>query len=421
MALLTFYLPKMGESIMEALILRWFAQEGELLTEGDPFVEVATDKVDAEIAAPHGGRVKKLLVATGSMVAIGAPIALLEVEEGLLPLLNIPVTDTKTPHYAPSPQPPTPSPQPPTPSSWKTQLKLSPLGKRIAQAHALPREAIEQLIGRSKDNRITKDTLLNYLNKRNTFSNHPNQQPLFQEIANLLPGDEMIQMDRVRQLIADRMVQSKKIAPHVTSFIRADLTNLVQWRKLHKAAFKEKYGFNLTYMPLFTAAVARTLQHFPLLNAIVSNNKIIKKKHINIGFAIALSDGKLVVPVLPDVERLDLITIAQQMHALIHKARNNSLTADELRGATYTLSNIGSFGNLMGTPIIVQPQVAILALGAIERRPAVVTIAGQEEIAIRDETFLSHTYDHRIIDGAIGGGFLQYLAKELHSPPSLQL
>ncbi|AWN82061.1 dihydrolipoamide acetyltransferase family protein [Candidatus Cardinium hertigii] len=416
MAIQTLYLPKMGESIVEAVVLNWLIQEGEAVTEGDPLLEVATDKVDAEIPAACSGIIQKLLVKKGAVVAIGSAIALLETTDAQS---TGPDSFTTYPSLLASPS----SQQlgvtnvllPPT-----QQARLTPLVKHMAKVHAIPIEELEKLIGQTKDKRITKKILLAYLPKRSTCSTASSPSCLFHEAIIPLPGDEVMPMDRIRRLIADRMVQSKKVAPHVTSFIRADVTAMVSWKKQHQAAFQQKYGLKLTYSPVFMAAVARTLQTFPLLNAVVSDYKVIQRKQINIGFAVALPDGHLFVPVVKKANTLDFITLAQQIDTLIKKARNGSITAEELTGASYTLSNIGSFENLMGTPIIVQPQVAILATGAIERRPAVVYTAGKETIAIRDELFLSHTYDHRIIDGAIGGGFLQSLKKELQILPMLE-
>ncbi|WP_419241196.1 dihydrolipoamide acetyltransferase family protein [Cardinium endosymbiont of Nabis limbatus] len=413
MSLITLYLPKMGESVMEAVVLHWCVSEGEAVVEGAPLLEVATDKVDAEIPAAYTGKIQKLLVKSGEVVAIGAPIALLEVENravlsgadgvsfvGLKPTVAAP---TSPDHLGAIPSP--------LPDFAK--IKLTPLAKHIAQEHAIPPDELERLAAYARDNRVTKEVLLAYLSKR--VPTQVSERHLFSETVAPLAGDEVVKMDRVRKLIADRMVASKKIAPHVTSFIRADVTALVAWRNQYKLSFEAKYGAKLTYNPIFMAVIARVLQRFPILNAVVVGDQIIQRKHINIGFAVALSDGNVLVPVVQQVEQLGLATLACQIDALIHQARSGTITPDALSGASYTVSNIGCFDNLMGTPIIVQPQVAILALGLIEKRPAVVYVHGKETIAIRDELFLSHTYDHRIIDGAIGGGFLKYLAKELAS------
>ncbi|WP_243018025.1 dihydrolipoamide acetyltransferase family protein [Candidatus Cardinium hertigii] len=414
MSLVTLYLPKMGESVMEALVLSWCVQEGELVMEGSPLLEVATDKVDAEIPALYPGKIIKLLVSKGQLVPIGTPIALLETDHLPAPSRSYETSllASKAMLTATIPRDLTAGPIP-LPSSSK--IKLSPLARHIVQEQAIDADELARLAGYSKDNRVTKATLLAYANKRvSVHANGANKSLLYPPVTSL-EGDEVLQMDRVRQLIAKRMVQSKQIAPHVTSFIRADVTELVAWRNQHKTSFEEKYGIKLTYNPIFMAVVARALQLFPLLNAVILDDKIIKRKHINIGFAVALPDGSLLVPVVKQVEQLGLVSLAKQIDDLIHQARSSTITPDSLTGASYTISNIGSFDNLMGTPIIVQPQVAILALGLIEKRPAVVHIDGKEAIAIRSELFLSHTYDHRIIDGAVGGGFLKYLAKELAS------
>lgn len=408
MSLITLYLPKMGESVIEVVVLDWCIQEGEAVVEGAPLLEVATDKVDAEIPATYTGTIKKLLVKKGDVLAIGAPIALLEVDHlDVPPVLHQP--ENAKPSLGAIPRHLDPSVLAIQPFK---KVKLSPLASHIAQANAIQADELAKLAGYTRDRRVTKEALLNYISKRLP---HTSSSALFCEPITPLAGDEVVQMDRVRKLIADRMVQSKKIAPHVTSFIRADVTELVAWRQQHKTSFEAKYGARLTYNLIFIAVIARALQLFPLLNAVVVNDQIIKRKHINIGFAVARSDGNLLVPVVKQVEQLRLVALAQQIDGLIDKARNGTIMPDGLMGASYTISNIGSFDNLMGTPIIVQPQVAILALGLIEKRPALVHVKGKETIAIRDELFLSHTYDHRIIDGAIGGGFLKYLAKALTS------
>lgn len=410
----------MGESVIEAVVLNWCVQEGETIAEGDTLLEIATDKVDAEVPATCSGIIRSILVQKGEVVSIGAPIAVLETKNGTMQ-----ATCTKAPSAIPNTSAFTTIPIQDLgtttllPSCSKTRILLSPLVKGIVRKHRIQPGELENLVGNTKDNRIKKEVLLDYLKQKTRTSGTPSTSDshLFQEPIAPLEGDEVFQMDHVRKLIANRMVQSKKIAPHVTSFIRADLTELVAWREKHKASFEEKHGIKLTYNPLFMVAIAHALQAFPLLNAVVFKDQVIKRKHINIGFAVALPDGNLLVPVVKKVAQLSFITLAQQIDALISKSRSGTITADELTGASYTISNIGCFGNQMGTPIIVQPQVAILALGTIEKRPAVVHVGGEDIIAIRNEMFLSHTYDHRIIDGAIGGGFLKHLATELKSPP----
>ena len=421
MSLVTLYLPKMGESIIEALVLNWFVQEEEFIAEGDPLLEVATDKVDAEVPAMCSGIVKKLLVQKGEVVALGAPIALLEAKDvSIADRMGPakPFADGRAVVHAPIPMGrDTLDPMTVTSASC-SGLKFSPLAKQMMQKHSIHPDELASQASLVKDSRVTKKLILDYLSRRSTElaqdwdadSGHS-----FDRTVIPLEGDEVIQMDRVRKLIGSRMVQSKKIAPHVTSFIRVDVTALVTWRNQHKNHFEQAYGIKLTYNPIFMAVIARALQTFPLLNAVMVGDRVIKRKNINIGFAVALPNGNLLAPVVKQVDQIDFITLAQQIFSLIHKARSGTITSDELAGASYTISNIGCFDNVMGTPIIVQPQVAILALGVIERRPAVVHRAGEERIAIRDEMWLSHTYDHRIIDGAIGGGFLQCLAKELQS------
>ncbi|WP_339044666.1 dihydrolipoamide acetyltransferase family protein [Cardinium endosymbiont of Tipula unca] len=407
----------MGESVIEAVVLNWCVQEGETIAEGDTLLEVATDKVDAEVPATCSGTIRSILVQKGEVVSIGAPIAVLEAKNGTIQLTSIQASSMAA-HgstFAAIPAQDLAATTP-LPSCSKPRILLSPLVKGIIRKHRIQPSELEHLVGNAKNNRIKKEVLLDYLKQKSKTSN-TSELHLFQEPITPLEGDEVLQMDRVRKLIANRMVQSKKIAPHVTSFIRADLTEVVEWREKHKAAFGEKYGIKLTYNPLFMVAIARALQAFPLLNAVVFNDQIIKRKQINIGFAVALPDGNLLVPVVKNVAELNFVTLAKQIDVLISKARSGTITPDELTGASYTISNIGCFGNQMGTPIIVQPQVAILALGTIEKRPAVIDVGGEDVIAIRNEMFLSHTYDHRIIDGAIGGGFLKHLTTELKFLP----
>ncbi|MCT4696872.1 dihydrolipoamide acetyltransferase family protein [Candidatus Cardinium sp. TP] len=406
MSLITLYLPKMGESVVEAIVLHWCVKEEEVVMEGAPLLEVATDKVDAEIPAIYTGKIKKLLVNKGEVVAIGAPIALLEAENEVSPS-----TAHEQSFVDPKPTVAAITPSPNRGGDFPTysQVKLTPVAKHMAHKHLIPSDVLTRLAGDTRDNRVTKSVIADYLSKH--LPTHTTEHHLFHETVTPLEGDEVFQMDRVRKLIADRMVASKKIAPHVTSFIRADVTELVAWKNQHKTVFEEKHGIKLSYNSIFMAMIARALQHFPLLNAVMVDDQIIKRKHINIGFAVALPNGNVLVPVVHQVEQLGLVPLARQIDALVQQARNGTIMPDALTGASYTISNIGCFDNLMGTPIIVQPQVAILALGLIEKRPAVVHVEGKATIAIRDELFLSHTYDHRIIDGAIGGGFLKYLAK----------
>lgn len=409
MAEVTMVLPAMGESVMEATVLQWLKQEGDMIAEEESIVEVATDKVDSEVPTPYAGKLKQLLVQKGEVVKIGAPIAII-VTEGE-------VQTPPTPSTAPSKTTPLPPKQPATAAPVPTyQPKdgrfYSPLVRYIAQQEDISPEELSQIPGTGQENRVTKRDLLSYLQHRPEagMSHKPKVSKAQLAVA---PEDEVVQLDRVRQMIAERMVASKRTIPHVTSFVEADVTDLVQWRTKHKEEFQQKAGVKLTYMPLLLQAIVRALQDFPLVNAWMAGDRLIKKKAINIGMAVALPDGNLVVPVIKGADRLGLVELAQEIQALADKARNNQLEPDALAGATYTVSNLGSFQNLMGTPIITPPQVAILGLGAIVKKPAVIASTEGDTIVVRQKMYLSHAYDHRVIDGALGGGFVKRVADYL--------
>jgi len=403
-------LPAMGESVMEATVLQWLKQEGDMIAEEESIVEVATDKVDSEVPTPYAGQLQKLLVQKGEVVKIGAPIAIIVTEEEV----QAPPMPNTAPFQAPSvstEQPvvvstPTPTYQP------KDSRFYSPLVRHIAQQEAISPEELSQIPGTGQDNRVTKRDLLSYLQHRPEAGMSHKPKVSEAQLA-VMPEDEVVQLDRVRQVIAERMVASKRTIPHVTSFVEADVTDLVQWREKHKGEFQKKAGVKLTYLPLLLQAIVRALQDFPLVNAWIDGDRLIKKKAINIGMAVALPDGNLVVPVIKAADQLSLVELAQAIQALADKARNNQLQPDELAGATYTVSNLGSFQNLMGTPIITPPQLAILGMGAIVKKPAVVASPEGDTIAIRQKMYLSHAYDHRVIDGALGGGFVKRVADYL--------
>ena len=413
MATVTMVMPKMGESVMEATVLQWLKQEGDPIAAEESVLEVATDKVDAEVPTPYAGKLQQILVQKGAVVKTGAPIAII-VTEGETPASPLP-----TPAVAPSAPAPTSLPQPApalqAPIRQPNDSRFySPLVRSIAQQENITPEELSQVPGTGQDNRVTKRDLQAYLQHR------PQAAPSFQAKAPeaqvpITPEDQVIQLDRVRQMIAKRMVAATHTIPHVTSFVEADVTDLVQWRNQHKAIFEQKTGTKLTYTPLLLQAIVRALQAYPMVNAWMTGSRIVKKKAINIGLAVALPNGNLIVPVIKHADQLSLEELAHQIQTLAHKARHHQLVPDELADATYTVSNLGSFQNLMGTPIIMQPQVAILALGAITKRPAVVESPQGDHIAVRQQMYLSHSYDHRVIDGAIGGGFVKKVADQLAS------
>ena len=399
----------MGESVMEATVLQWLKQEGDMIAEEESIVEVATDKVDSEVPTPYAGKLKRLLVQKGDVVKIGAPLAII-VTEGEV---QAPPTSSITPPTPVAMSPKQPSIAAPTPTD---QLKdgrfYSPLVRYIAQQENISPEELSQIPGTGQDNRVTKRDLLAYLQHRpQAGMPYPPATP--GPNLTIAAEDEVVQLDRVRQVIAERMVASKRAIPHVTSFVEADVTGLVEWRNEHKEEFQQQTGVKLTYMPLLLQAIMRALQDFPMVNAWMAGDRLIKKKAINMGMAVALPDGNLVVPVIKGADRLSLAELAQAIQGLADKARSNQLEPDELAGATYTVSNLGSFQNLMGTPIIMPPQVAILGLGTIVKKPAVVASAQGDTIDIRQKMYLSHAYDHRVIDGALGGSFAKRVADYL--------
>lgn len=415
MASVTMVMPAMGESVMEATVLQWLKQEGDLVVEEESVLEVATDKVDSEVPTPYAGKLQKILARKGEIVKIGAPLAIIAAEGEVpeaTPVSSFPATASfpqSTPvHPIQAPQ----STQAPVhkPSDGRF---YSPLVRYIAQQEQITPQVLSQIPGTGKNNRITKHDLLAYLQHRLPVEQSP--KPDTPNIS-IVSEDEVIQLDRVRQMIAERMVASKRTVPHVTSFVEADVTDLVHWRNAHKKNFTQKTGTPLTYTVLLLQAVIKAIKDFPMINAWVTKDQIIKKADVHIGLAVALPDNNLIVPVVKHADRLTLIELAHNVQTLVHKARHQQLVPDELAGATYTVSNLGSFQNLMGTPIIVQPQVAIMALGAIVKKPAVVENAqGKDTIAIRHRMYLSHSYDHRVIDGALGGGFSKRVADYLQS------
>lgn len=419
---LSVVMPKMGESVMEATIIQWLKQEGDMLLESESMLEVATDKVDSEIPAPYTGKLKKIIVQAGQVVAIGTPIAIIETDALVgkpispdffvgaqpLPVLSQPIQSTVAASQD------IPSELPLYDASGRF---YSPLVRHIAQEAHVSLAEIERVPGTGKANRVTKQDLLTYLAHRKQPMLSTDKPAIDLEIIqqNIRPGDEIIPMDRVRKLIAERMVAAVHTIPHVTSFVEADVTNLVTGKLQYGTAFKEKTGVGLTYTPIFMKAVAHTIRAFPLINVSVMGEYTIKRKAINIGLAVALPDGNLIVPVVKHADQLTLAELASRIYQLVTHARNAQLLPDDVVDGTYTISNIGSFQNLMGTPIIMQPQVAILAIGAIVKKPMVIESPTGDQIAIRHAMYLSHTYDHRVVDGALGGQFVKKVADYLEA------
>ena len=406
-------MPKMGESIMEGTILKWLKKEGDIINEDESVLEVATDKVDTEIPSTCSGKLSQILVKEGDIVKVGSPIALIETESSsnknkddidFATKIENNFSDIKNDI----------SELPEIKDKKKIDLKsekfFSPLVLNIASRENISLSDLEKINGTGENSRVTKYDLLKFLEDKNHISIDVSNDIEIEKEIILKDGEEIIEPDRVRKIIADRMVQSKRISPHVTSFVEADITNVFKTRKEIKDSFLQKKGLPLTFNPIFIKCVSQALKDFPMMNISYQNNKIIKKKHINLGIAVALEDDNLIVPVLKNCDKLSFLEIVEKSTDLINRARENKLSPDDLDGGTFTISNVGSFGNVMGTPIILQPQVGILAIGSIRKIPSVIETDKGDEIAIRNKLFLSHTYDHRIIDGALGGKFAQKIA-----------
>lgn len=416
MALVEMVMPKMGESIMEGTILSWLKREGDEIETDESVLEVATDKVDTEVPTTHGGILKEILVKEGDVVPVGAAIAKIETQaEG----------DTDAPNSAVEAAAPVDAEVKEVTirgiSSHssngvavpdKSDRFYSPLVMNIARREIISMAELARVPGTGRNGRVTKKDMLAYVKNRPAGIATPSGTP--QPVPVSISGeDEIIEMDRMRKMIAERMVNSKRISPHVTSFVEADVTNIVSWRNRVKQQFKEREGEPITLTPIFMEAVVKALEDYPMMNIQVDGNNIIKKKEINVGMAVALSGGNLIVPVIHNTDQFNLAGLVQKMNELVRRARENKLSPDDLQGGTYTISNVGSFGNVMGTPIIMQPQVGILALGAVVKKPAVVETPTGDAIAIRYKMFLSHSYDHRVIDGSLGGMFVRRVADYL--------
>jgi 2-oxoglutarate dehydrogenase E2 component (dihydrolipoamide succinyltransferase) len=466
-------LPKMGESVAEATIIKWLKKPGDFVQADEAVLEIATDKVDSEVPSPVAGRLSEQLCQVDDVVQVGAVVAVLETADEAQPV---------TPPSAPAPvqQPAAAAPEAPkAPEPVFTSQSIpgtdllkdvpplqqpvvsdsvrfySPLVRSIAAQEGIGASELDKIQGTGADGRLTKDDLLYYIrNKQNgkadapatTFTDAPappaaTPEPVFtppapkpaapqpeqkapQPAASPKPlasgssvsgGDEIIEMDRMRKLIAEHMVYSKHTSPHVTSFVEADVTNLVLWRDKIKSSFEKREGEKITFTPIFIEAVAKALKDFPMVNVSVNGTQIIKKKDINISMATALPNGNLIVPVIKKADELNLVGLTKAVNDLAKRARGGKLLPDDVKDGTFTVTNVGSFGNVMGTPIINQPQVAILAVGAIKKKPAVIETKEGDMIAIRHMMFLSLSYDHRVVDGALGGSFVRRVADYLEN------
>lgn len=450
MAQFELLLPKMGESVAEATITKWLKNPGDPIEEDEPVVEIATDKVDSEVPSPVSGRLIKQLVNIDETAQVGSVIAVIETggedspqpspvnDEMSVQPPAVPLTDTEIPgsDLLESKE---------ESNGFRNQETnssrfYSPLVKSIAAEEGIHFGELDLIPGTGADGRVTKQDILAYI-KRKKQQTEKIQEPAPAPIssdklshnstASIPPenyvrkfdppviksaaGDEIIEMDRMRKLIAEHMVMSKQVSPHVTSFVEADVTNIVKWREQVKAGFEKREGEKITFTPIFIQAVAKAIKDMPLINVSVDGTRIIKHRDINIGMATALPSGNLIVPVIKNADQLNLVGLTRAVNDLARRARNNKLQPDEVKDGTFTLTNIGSFGNVMGVPIINQPQVAILAVGAIQKKPAVIETEFGDVIAIRHKMFLSMSYDHRVVDGALGGMFIRKVADYLEA------
>lgn len=445
MATVDLVMPKMGESIMEATILKWHKNPGDAVKMDETVLEIATDKVDSEVPSTAEGVIEEILYNVNDVVPIGTVIARIKTGAGAVASAPEPAPVTSAPAPQPTASQPQAAPQMSAAAAQAAPVAsggnrfYSPLVLNIAAQEGVSMTELESIPGTGNEGRVTKKDILQYVsNKRNgkaptaaaAAATAPQQQPQAQHQNMVIPMNrvepseapvqysgnvEIIEMDRMRKLIADHMVRSKHTSPHVTSFTEADVTNLVMWRNKVKKEFEKREGTKITFTPLFIEAIVRCIKKFPLINSSVDGNRIIVKKDINIGMATALPSGNLIVPVIRNAEQLNLVGLAKQVNNLADSARNNKLKPEDIADGTFTLTNVGTFGSLMGTPIINQPQVAILAVGAIKKRPVVVETPHGDSIAIRHMMYLSMSYDHRIVDGSLGATFLTAVANELEN------
>ncbi|MBE8723229.1 dihydrolipoamide acetyltransferase family protein [Sphingobacterium pedocola] len=433
-------LPKMGESVSEATLTNWLKSLGDAIQEDEAVVEIATDKVDSDVPSPVAGKLKEILFTEGEIAQVGDVIAILEVEgesdaeeaekQREVPQDNfgvpVPGLDALENKALPT--------QDTLQATITSENRFySPLVKSIAQEEGIAQDELDKILGSGSDGRVTKQDVLDYIAAKGDSSSiqssasigsvapvsdsrisNPNVSTAVQVLKSM-DGDEIIEMDRMRRLISDHMVNSVKTSPHVFSVVEADVTNLVNWRNKVKDAFKKREGENITFTPLIIEAISKALKDFPMVNVSVDGYNIIKRKHINVGMAAALPTGNLIVPVIKDADQLSLVGLSKSVNDLANRARTNQLKPDDTQGGTFTFTNIGAFGNIFGMPIINQPQAAILAVGTIKKKPAVLETEHGDVIAIRHMMYITMSYDHRVIDGALGGTFIKRVADYLES------
>lgn len=417
--LIDIVLPAMGEGIVDATITKWLVSVGDMVTEDQSIVEIATDKVDSEIPAPAAGRVKEFLFKEGEVPKVGQTIAIIEVEtdkQAQVQSLSAETHRREDSHATAikKEEADTRSVEKPIPAADKKQPVVSPLVRTIVKQEGISDEELRQVTGTGLHGRITRDDILAYVGKRSKFIDKP-KATVEDRDADASPAVEVVHMDRMRKLIAEHMVMSKQTSAHVTSFIEADVTNLVAWRNANKDSFLQREGHKLTLTPLFVEAAVKAIRQFPMINSSVDGDKILVKRNINIGIATALPNGNLIVPVVKDADKLNLVGLSAKVNQLAQRARENKLQPDEIQGGTFTITNLGMFETLTGTPIINQPQVAILAVGSITKRVVVIESESGDSIGIRHMTMLSLSYDHRVIDGALGGMFLKVIRDNLQN------
>ncbi|WP_316752119.1 dihydrolipoamide acetyltransferase family protein [Pedobacter gandavensis] len=448
-------LPKMGESVAEATIIKWLKQPGDMIELDDTILEIATDKVDSEVPSPIAGKLIKQLFTEDEVVQVGAVIAIIETDANAVatPVAEAGVVETAVPQnhedavlaQIPGTEQLLSNEHTEEALSASSDRFYSPLVKNIAAQENIAVTELDRITGTGAEGRLTKDDLLNYIQQKASGTVKTATTPVAQAPAPVAPaaapatpvsaapvngnqstpkaapsvsisgGDEIIEMDRMRRLIADHMIMSVQTAPHVTSFVEADVTNMVMWREKVKRPFEKRENEKITFTPIFIEAVTKAIKDFPMINVSVNGTQIIKKRDINIGMAAALPSGNLIVPVIKNADQMNLLGLTKSVNDLAVRARTSKLKPDETQGGTFTLTNVGSFGNVMGTPIINQPQVAILAVGAIKKKPAVLETEYGDVIAIRHMMFLSLSYDHRVVDGSLGGSFVRRVADYLEN------
>ncbi len=426
-------MPKMGESVAEATIIKWLKKEGDKVEADESVLEIATDKVDSEVPSSVAGTISKLLFKEGDVVQVGSVIAMIETGAAA-PSVAAPTNTVATPAPVAA-QPSASVPFVPTTAPASAIINAegrfySPLVRTIAKEEKISQAELDSIPGTGAEGRVTKKDVMMFLERRkagvqSVASAPVSAPPQTPSVAAASPapaigtgvslsGDvEIIEMDRMRKIIAEHMVMSKRTSPHVTSYVEADVTNLVMWRNKVKNAFEKRENEKITFTPIFIEAIAKAIKDFPMINVSVDGTNIIVKKNINIGMAAALPSGNLIVPVIKNADRMNLLGLTKSVNDLANRARAGKLAPEEIQGGTYTLTNVGSFGNVMGTPIIPQPQVAIMAVGAIRKKPAVIETPYGDTLGIRHMMFLSHSYDHRVVDGALGGSFVRRVADYL--------